>query len=267
MVTYETFPPPPHLEPFLRFFWVLEYDEPGYLHRGLADPCAELVVHYQGLFDELLPGGGMQSSYVTGLNGPTRQVRLFRTEERFGIFGAYFYPHALPALFGVPAQAVFDQMPDLYEAMGPEGRWLEERLLAAGGNAERMSVLADFLTARLHKARTPDAMTVQAMRHILANPGHVRMRDLANRYYLSERQFERRFVAEVGMRPKLFARIARFHAAMSRPVSDFGGLARLAVECGYYDQSHFIHEVKEFSGLHPHEFFGGSGDGLGWMEG
>ena len=31
-------------------------------------------------------------------------------------------------------------------------------------------------------------------------------------------------------------------------------LAALALECGYYDQSHLIHDFREFSGLSPTEY-------------
>ena len=68
------------------------------------------------------------------------------------------------------------------------------------------------------------------------------------------RQFERRFIQQVGMRPKLFARIARFEAALE-------GKARfvtrswtdVAHDFGYYDQMHMIHDFAEFTGGTPTE--------------
>ena len=69
---------------------------------------------------------------------------------------------------------------------------------------------------------------------------------------LGGRQFGRRFVQQVGMRPKLYARIARFEAALdgkarspTKPWSD------VAHEFGYHDQMHLVHDFREFAGETP----------------
>ena len=66
------------------------------------------------------------------------------------------------------------------------------------------------------------------------------------------RQFERRFLTEVGIRPKVFAKIARFEAALDYkarftavPWTD------VAYRFGYYDQMHMIHDFGEFTGGTP----------------
>jgi AraC-like DNA-binding protein len=60
------------------------------------------------------------------------------------------------------------------------------------------------------------------------------------------------FRAEVGMTPKLYSRVRRFQLALARaratPRADW---ARLAGECGYFDQSHLIHDFRQFCGLGP----------------
>ena len=68
------------------------------------------------------------------------------------------------------------------------------------------------------------------------------------------RQFERRFTQQVGMRPKLFARIARFEAALENKAR-FGSKSwtEVAHEYGYYDQMHMIHDFAEFTGGTPAE--------------
>jgi AraC-like DNA-binding protein len=43
-------------------------------------------------------------------------------------------------------------------------------------------------------------------------------------------------------------------------------LTSIALECGYYDQSHFIHDFKEFPGLHPKYIFSGNSDATKWRE-
>jgi hypothetical protein len=55
-MNYYTVPPSASLADHVRFFWVLESDA-SYTHHGMADGCAEMVFHYNGVYDEWLPDG------------------------------------------------------------------------------------------------------------------------------------------------------------------------------------------------------------------
>ncbi len=65
---------------------------------------------------------------------------------------------------------------------------------------------------------------------------------------MSFRNFERRFTDEVGTPPKLYARITRFYNALeNKMLHPNKRWLDIANENGYYDQAHFIKEVKAFS--------------------
>ena len=69
---------------------------------------------------------------------------------------------------------------------------------------------------------------------------------------LSAKRFIERFKAEVGVSPKRYCRIRRFQQAVTRAHrGDLVDWAQVALECGYYDQAHFIHEFRSFAGLTP----------------
>lgn len=78
---------------------------------------------------------------------------------------------------------------------------------------------------------------------------------LADSICLSEKQFQRIFAEHVGIGPKEFMRIVRFHKALytlqCNPNSDFTSLAYI---CGYYDQAHLTNEFKAFSGYNPGQY-------------
>jgi AraC-like DNA-binding protein len=66
---------------------------------------------------------------------------------------------------------------------------------------------------------------------------------------LSTRQLERRFLAQVGLSPKMFSRIRRFSgvcAALGEPSHNWVGTA---VSCGYWDQAHLIRDCKKLAGI------------------
>jgi AraC-like DNA-binding protein len=93
-----------------------------------------------------------------------------------------------------------------------------------------------------------------AASEIIRQGGRAGIADLAGRAGLSMRQFQRRFIQRVGMRPKLFARIVRFEAALeSKARSATKSWTDVAHEFGYHDQMHMIHDFGEFAGGTPTE--------------
>ena len=66
---------------------------------------------------------------------------------------------------------------------------------------------------------------------------------------LSQRQFERRFVAHWGMAPKQFAVIARLNSALGHALAaQDRPVVELAADQGYYDQSHLGRDVRRLAG-------------------
>jgi AraC-like DNA-binding protein len=263
-LAYRTIAPPAALAGYVRFFWELEgWPAPGdpYIHRTLADGCAELVFHYRGPFEALGADGRETPSCRAALHGQSRQFQRFVTRQPFGIFGAYLYPFAVPALFALPASAVTGLEIDLPTLLGTASAGLEERMMLAPDTAVRMNLLSGFLAARLGKGQPEPPGVCTAIRHIIGERGGLDVEALAERHCLSRRQFERRFREASGLSPRLFARIIRFQEAVRHFGSRSLSLTQLAYQCGYYDQSHFIHDFKAFSGHHPRHFFSGQAEG------
>jgi AraC-like DNA-binding protein len=76
------------------------------------------------------------------------------------------------------------------------------------------------------------------------------VRDVAREMGRSERYLSQVFRESVGLTPKAWCRVQRFqrvvrqlHAGVDVP------WAELAIDCGYYDQSHFANEFRAFSGI------------------
>jgi len=79
---------------------------------------------------------------------------------------------------------------------------------------------------------------------------------LADTACLSIKQFERKFSGLVGVNPKQYLRTVRFqHVLQIKKSSRFLDYTSLAMECGYFDQSHFINDFKTITGLTPGNFF------------
>ena len=267
---YETYEPPPPLAPYVRFFWVLEADVSNgeeFVHRSMADGCVEIVFHYFGTFDEIKPDGTRIFSTLSNIQAQSTMYRRFSTNCSFGIFGAYLYPYAIPSLFSYPAYDFTNTSPDLSAVFGGEGSLLEEQMIAAVDNATRVRIISGFLIDRL-RARGRDLPTIRhAVDAVLDADGDIKIPDLAREYGFSLRHFERKFKEFAGLSPKLYSRVARFQAATRHKFAGARDLTEIAYACGYYDQSHFINDFRQFSGYTPKEYFWADAEGTQYMNG
>jgi AraC-like DNA-binding protein len=140
---------------------------------------------------------------------------------------------------------------DLEDVLGPPARELVERLAEEPTWPARFAVLDDVLLRRLG-AGGPSPETARAWDRLVASDGGVDVRSLAREVGWSRRHLSERFRQELGLPPKVVARVLRFERAR-RLLREPGhpSLADVAVACGYYDQAHMNREWRELAGCSP----------------
>jgi methylphosphotriester-DNA--protein-cysteine methyltransferase len=98
-------------------------------------------------------------------------------------------------------------------------------------------------------------MVEAAVGAIEAARGAIRIETLADTLGVSRQHLASQFRARVGLGAKLFARVCRFqHASAAIRRGQQPDLAALALEAGYYDQPHMVHEFRELAGSTPQSF-------------
>jgi AraC-like DNA-binding protein len=267
---FYTLAPSALLSGYVRFFWVFEGDASAgkpYIHRSMADCCAEIVFNYRARLDPLESGSHPGSSFYSGIHGPTQTFRRFAANDNFGIFGAYIYPFAIPLFFGTPCKALHNQLLDIQSLLGSRGLELEEKIMNAKNHLERKEILSSFLEQQLIRNLQPASSIILSMNNIIHSGGTMNIGELAKESFLSRRQFGRRFREYSGLSPKLFSRITRFQTTLEEYGKKHKSLTGIAYDCGYYDQSHFIKDFIEFSGFQPSHYFSGMApEGTAWKD-
>jgi len=156
----------------------------------------------------------------------------------------------LHRLFSLPMSELTDADFEAQAVLGPAIAGLERRLSDCRSFEERVSVANQFLLRRALAMGALDGVAAAA--NLIIREGGGRIPALADRAGLSLRQFERRFVEQVGMSPKLLSRIARFEATLDlmarSPARTWTDVAHYF---GYYDHMHMVHEFAEFTGETP----------------
>lgn len=142
---------------------------------------------------------------------------------------------------------------------------LRERLLGTPGIREKFWLAEKYLTSRLLKEDIPQVVTYSA--ELLTNyPTGASMEHLANISGYSKKHFIQLFKKYVGLTPKAFQKVQRFQKVVTE-VEKLQTInwTRLALDCGYYDQAHFINEFKKFSGYSPKQYLTEKGPELNYV--
>jgi AraC-like DNA-binding protein len=173
---------------------------------------------------------------------------------RIDNFTIHFQPSGFNQVFGIPMTELTDAAYDAYAVIGPEVPTLEHQLGDSLGFAERIQLIEERLIRALGCHRTPDPVAVAA-NSLFASNGIHRVSAMAADSGLSPRQFERRFLAQVGVPPKLYARIIRFNAALDHKLRlPSRAWAHIANDHDFYDQMHLVHDCRAFTGESPSRF-------------
>lgn len=141
-----------------------------------------------------------------------------------------------------------------------EGAQMIERMAEAPDDAARMALLHATLQRRLDGPERENAAqraATHAARLIAASGGQRPLREVAQAVGVGERRLQQLFHAQVGLSPRAWSRLARLHAclrALRRQTTP--DWAEMAVDHGYYDQSHLANEFRALCGLTPTEFLG-----------
>lgn len=169
--------------------------------------------------------------------------------------GVHFKPGGAFPFFSLPAGELANAHIDLGAIWGSAAAELHGQLHDLPTPSERFLRVEQALMRRLVDPPTRhDA--VRAGLDLLARPhDRVLVRDIAKAVDLSERRFIEVFTEEVGLTPKLFARVQRFQRAMAASRDAVKpDWASLAVACGYFDQAHLIRDFVAFSGVSPADY-------------
>ena len=89
------------------------------------------------------------------------------------------------------------------------------------------------------------------LERIRATRGSQSILQWAREHRVDPRTLERRFVAQMGMAPKQFARIERFKHSYHRLGHAAAGQGGERYLEPYYDESHFNREFRHFLGMSP----------------
>jgi AraC-like DNA-binding protein len=218
-----------------------------------ASPAAFLIVNLGAPF-RIRAGTDLQAAeYADGcvVTTPTRAFEFGYPPWTRSV-GVHFKPWGPGPFLPMPAAELCDRPVTLEQVWGrPAVAELRDRLATAEGPHAMLTLLEDELM-RLLSETAGLGLVRHSSSVIAATGGAVAIGDLRVAAGVSSTHLAQRFKELVGVTPKQLARGYRFTATVfainpAGPI-DWGDLAAGA---GYFDQAHFGHEFRAFTGLTP----------------
>jgi AraC-like DNA-binding protein len=188
------------------------------------------------------------TSFVAGLH--ERQVTTQHEGWSCGL-QVNLAPPLARTILGVPLDTLAQRVVQLGDVFGE--RDLPERLHDLRCWPERFRLVDDLLRKRV---ASPSREVFWAWSRLTATHGRIPIATLAGELGWSRKRIAGRFRDEVGVTPKGYARLLRFeHARTLAEAAARPDWTRIAVACGYYDQSHLINDFRAVTGRTPETFF------------
>lgn len=268
MESFDIIKPCSLLEPFIKYYWILDYEsnvvEPI---RIIPYGCVQFTFYLGERINSL--GSNNDSSYkdqavVTG------QISSFFDvvpQGKIRLITIVFKPFGAKPFFDFPISEIKNNIIPIKDINNSEWLDLENRLGDCKDNKAIVDCLENNLLKKLEKntlfnsySSINNERIILAINRIEDLKGNINIKDLSSLVCLSDKQFNRIFSDYIGINPKNFLRIVRYQSVLLKlqnsNIKDANKIdfLDLVYDFGYYDQSHLINNFKEFTGYTPKEY-------------
>jgi AraC-like DNA-binding protein len=246
---------PPHLGGLIDHVW--SYDGPSTHRRKRVFPNGrvELLLNFGEPY-RLVEGGDAELRSSAWIGGPQAGPMVVEQPVLQHVLGVRLRPAGARAIVARPMREVTGLSVDLADLVGPAAAEVVERCHAASSGAERFRIVVDWIRqCFLRTAQRTDEAVAWAVAQLDATGGTVPIAALRERVGLSKARLVEVFRDQVGLAPKLYGRVVRFHQTLGL-LQDAAAvrLTDVAIDARFCDQPHMNAEFRALGGLTPREF-------------
>jgi AraC-like DNA-binding protein len=251
--------PGPPLSRFVELLWYYRNDpQPHGKERLMPDGCISVVINLAEDRTRLYDPDDTRKMFTLDgctLSGPQTKSFAIDTDEQNHVVGISFRPAGAVPFLKLSSTELCDQHLELSDLWGFFARQLRDRVVEAPTPAAKLHALEIALLQRA-AGMLDDHPTVEyAVKTFLHSPQTANITKIVSETGFSSRRFIELFKHHVGLTPKLFCRVRRFQSVLRRITSGRPvRWADVALDCGYFDQAHFIHDSRAFSGINPSKY-------------
>jgi methylphosphotriester-DNA--protein-cysteine methyltransferase len=249
---------PAHLAGLVESVWCFEGAIPHPHERHFPNGLVGIVVQLDAPF-HVVKDGTRQRCATTCLSGIQTGAMVIEAPTRLSrVLGVRLSPAGAYMVAGGSLSEASGRVVDLEDLVGRAASELAERCDEAGSPSDRVRCAAEWVSRRIARSPRLDPRIAWAAARIEESHGSVAITHLESQTRLSKKRLIESFREQIGVAPKLYARIVRFRRALTLLHEGRSSLAHVALAAGYYDQPHMNRELRELGGLAPSDFLAAS---------
>lgn len=255
--TYIRHIPSRPLDIYIDYFYYIDGSMPYPREKILPFPTLDLKINLGGAFkvykaDSTNQFETFNDSWWVGIYS---RYHILDWPLDMKFFGIRIKPAGAYPFLQFPLSELHNRVIPLNAIWGPFADEIRERLEAAPTIQARFTLLEQLLLARLREAPLGWSVVQYAVAQMMQSHGVLSILALSDHIGISQNHLGNQFKRLVGVTPKEMARLIRFehvlHAINSVQSMNW---ARIAHQCGYYDQSHFNKDFVAFTGHSPTDY-------------
>lgn len=252
--SYTEVRPSQALKRFVDCFWYENYSlDREMTHHVVPDNSIELIFTDSPIIRELSEDG-VSVSLKSQLSGLKTKYQKVETKSS-PIIALRFKPNGLFPFIKEDVSELLNQAVSPWEIFPKDIRDLEARVLESSTANERIRLITEYFIKKVERKELDKEILVSNfLNEIHASQGMISITTLSIRYGKSVKSLERDFKQVVGIMPKKYCRLVRAIHAMKQTSNRNSPLTDVAHDCGYFDQAHFIKDLRLIAGLSPSEF-------------
>ena len=255
VMRYQEYDPPSELAQWVKLFWVFENQaNESHPETIVADGFPELIIHFRSPFSEVGHSGRSLRQPTAVVCGQLTRPLVLHSSIDAGMIGIRFQPSGMAPFLSTSMQALTDLRVSANDLFADLDQLIDE-IVESTDDSQRIAACNRFLF-RSMTADCQDLSVRRSLEIIRKSRGTITVESLADLAGKSRRSLELAFQREVGTSPKMYCRVTRFRHifdAISDPDASLNWV-KIALDTGYFDQSHLIRDFQQFAGSSPTVF-------------
>jgi AraC-like DNA-binding protein len=239
--------------------WYVDGAVSNFRELHLPTGCVDVVVQLDDAFRRV--NNHVEARYpaasISGLQAAAMRIEAFRRHQsiphRTRIVGIRFNPAVVYALLGRPLEETTGRVLNLQDVLGTAAHELIAGCADARDGERCVRHVAQWAHSRIVRSARVDRQIHWCAVQIQRSFGRVTVGRLQQDTGLTSQQITNRFRLQIGMTPKLYARIVRLRRALT--LLHLGlPAATVAATVGYYDQPHMNGDFRTLAGMSPRQY-------------